>query len=117
MQSAILLWAYLVFMEYLVVWSGDLPQNAAWFLQRASGGWAALLAIIACGHFVLPFALLLSSRLRGDWQVVSGLAVLILATQLLYLVWQTAPAWERSRRRHSLSPARCSRSPASGCSW
>jgi hypothetical protein len=93
LQSAILLWAYLVFMEYLVVWSGDLPQNAAWFLQRASGGWAALLAIIACGHFVLPFALLLSSRLRGDWRVVSGLAVLILATQLLYLVWQTAPAW------------------------
>jgi hypothetical protein len=94
LQGAILLWAYLAFMEYLVVWSGDLPHNAAWFLQRQTGGWLLLIALVALGHFVLPFVLLLSSRLRQDWRVVAGLAALILVTQLLHLVWQTAPAWQ-----------------------
>jgi len=94
LQGAILLWAYLVFMEYLVVWSGDLPHNAAWYLERGEGGWLVLIAVVTLGHFVLPFALLLSSRLRGDWRVVAGLAALVLVTQLLHLVWQTAPAWQ-----------------------
>lgn len=43
---------------------------------------------------MLPFLALLSARLRQDWRVVAGLAGLVLATQLLFLVWQTAPAWE-----------------------
>jgi hypothetical protein len=94
LQGAILLWAYLVFMEYLVVWSGDLPHNAKWYLVRAEGGWEALIWIVALGHFVLPFLVLLSERMRHDWRVVASLAALVLATQLLYLVWQTAPAWE-----------------------
>jgi hypothetical protein len=94
LQAAILLWAYLVFMEYLVVWSGDLPHNAKWYLVRAEGGWLAVIWIVTLGHFVLPFLVLLSERMRRNWRVVASLAALILAMQLLYLVWQTAPAWE-----------------------
>ncbi len=94
LQGAILLWAYLVFMEYLVVWSGDLPHNAKWYLVRVEGGWRAVIWTVALGHFVLPFLVLLSGRLRQDWRVVAGLAALVLAMQLLFLVWQTAPAWE-----------------------
>lgn len=94
LQGAILLWAYLVAMEYLVVWSGDLPHNAKWYLVRVQGGWQAVIWIVALGHFVLPFLALLSGRMRQDWRVVASLAALVLAMQLMFLVWQTAPAWE-----------------------
>jgi hypothetical protein len=93
LQGAILLWAYLVFMEYLVVWSGDLPRDASWFLVRSEGGWRAVIWIVVLGHVALPFLVLLSARMREDWRVVAGLAALVLATQLLYLIWQTAPSW------------------------
>jgi hypothetical protein len=94
LQGAILLWAYLVFMEYLVIWSGDLPRHAKWFLVRADGGWLALIWIVVLGHFVLPFLVLLSERMRRSWRVVGALAAMVLASQLLYLIWQTAPGWE-----------------------
>ena len=93
LQAAVLLWAYLGFMQYLIVWSGDLPHNAAWYLARMAGGWGVLIAVVVAGHFVLPFLALLSERLRHDWRVVGGLAALVLAAQLLFEVWQIAPAW------------------------
>ncbi len=93
LQGAILLWAYLGFMQYLIVWSGDLPHNVAWYLARMSGGWGFLMGLVVLGHFVLPFFLLLSERLRHDWRVVASLAGLVLAAQLVFQVWQTAPAW------------------------
>jgi hypothetical protein len=64
--SVILLWAYLDAMQYIVIWAGNIPDEAVWFLKRSSDGWQFVLAFVAVGQFVFPFFALLSSRVRSD---------------------------------------------------
>ncbi len=38
--ALLVLWAYLDFMQLLIVWNSDLPDEAGWYLKRLIGGWA-----------------------------------------------------------------------------
>ena len=42
LQGLLVLWAYLDFMQLLIVWQSDLPKEAAWYIVRSSGGWGAV---------------------------------------------------------------------------
>jgi len=64
--STILLWAYLHAMQYIVIWSANIPDEAIWYLKRSSAGWQVLLAFVALGQFVLPFFALLNTRVRSS---------------------------------------------------
>ena len=64
--STILLWAYLHAMQYIVIWSANIPDEAIWYLKRSSAGWQFLLAFVALGQFVLPFFALLNARVRSS---------------------------------------------------
>ena len=41
-MALVLLWTYFAFIQYLVVWSGDLPHGAEWYLDRGEGVWLGL---------------------------------------------------------------------------
>ncbi len=82
---------YLASMQYLVLWTGNLPPDAAWYEARNAG--ASLVAISAAtlAGVVGPFAALLSSRIRGDARVLAMIGALQLVSGLLYLLWLVAP--------------------------
>jgi hypothetical protein len=63
--SVILLWTYVHAMQYIVIWSGNIPDEAVWYVARSSNGWQLVLAVVALGQFVFPFFALLSSRVRS----------------------------------------------------
>jgi hypothetical protein len=44
-----MLWLYVAFMQYLIIWSGDLPHEIEWYRVRLGDGWrlAILIAILA----------------------------------------------------------------------
>lgn len=81
---------YLEFMQYLVIWAGDLPAKATWYLVRMSGGWNLLLLAAFVIGIVVPFFLLLGGRLRGDPRWVAGVSALILLGTLFFWRWQMA---------------------------
>jgi hypothetical protein len=64
--STILLWTYVHAMQYIVIWAGNIPDEAVWYLKRSSNGWQFVLAVVALGQFVFPFFALLSARVRSD---------------------------------------------------
>ena len=38
--TAILIWAYMHAMQYIVIWAGDIPDEVHWYLERgATDGW------------------------------------------------------------------------------
>ena len=37
--AAVLLWAYLAFMQFLIIWEEDIPAEIGWYLKRLDGGW------------------------------------------------------------------------------
>jgi len=93
LYSLVLLWVYHAFMQLLVIWSGNLPHGAEWYLVRIEGLWRPLAWAIGIGHFALPFLIFLSSRARQSWRVVTGVAVLLLLMRLLDQLWLVVPAF------------------------
>ena len=89
--SAILLWAYFHAMQYLVIWSANIPSEADWYLRRAQGGWGMLMWIVALGQFALPFLALLLRRLRRSTTLLIAVAVLSLAMRFLEAAWLILP--------------------------
>jgi hypothetical protein len=64
--SMILVWAYLHAMQYIVIWSGNIPDEVIWYLRRSKDGWRFVLIVLSFGQFVFPFFALLIEKIRRD---------------------------------------------------
>ena len=34
-----MLWAYFSFSQFLIIWSGNLPEEIPWYIHRLQSGW------------------------------------------------------------------------------
>jgi hypothetical protein len=92
--STILLWAYLHAMQYIVIWAGNIPDEAVWYLKRSSDGWQFVLAFVALGQFAFPFFALLSARVRSDrsWLLaLCGLTLVMRCWEASILILPAVP--------------------------
>jgi hypothetical protein len=92
-----MLWAYLSFSQFLIIWSGNLPEEIPWYIARIRGSWGAVAIALVIGHFALPFAMLLSANLKKRSAALGKVAVFILVMRLVDLIWYVAPSF-----RHAL---------------
>jgi hypothetical protein len=91
MFAAVVLWAYMSFSQYLIIWSGNLPEEIMWYLHRMQNGWTALAVTLVVFHFGAPFFLLLMRGIKRRGSLVSKVAMLIIAARLIDLFWLIAP--------------------------
>ena len=95
MLAFVMLWAYFSYSQYLIIWSGNLPQEIAWYLHRLQTGWRFVgLTLIVC-HFVAPFVLLLSRQVKREPTMILNVAVGILVVRLVDLFWLIAPEFHQ----------------------
>jgi hypothetical protein len=57
---------YLAFSQFLIIWSGNQPEEIPWYLDRIRGGWGEIATLDFIFHWVIPFSLLLSRDLKRD---------------------------------------------------
>jgi hypothetical protein len=88
-----MLWAYLSFSQFLIIWSGNLPEEIPWYVERIRGSWGAVAILLVVGHFFLPFALLLSADLKKRSALLQKVAAFILVMRLVDLIWYVAPSF------------------------
>jgi hypothetical protein len=81
--SVLLLWAYMHAMQYIIIWTGNIPEEVVWYLKRLDGGWGVAFWLLIFGQFILPFFTLLSEKNRSSRLVLLWLAVGTLALRLL----------------------------------
>ena len=93
--ALVVLWTYLDFMQLLIVWQSDLVSEAPWYRVRMHGAWGVAMAVIAAGHFALPFGILLFPRMQRDRRVLVGVAGLLVAMEMLRTWWTVLPAVPR----------------------
>ena len=98
----IMLWAYLSFSQYLIIWSGNLPEEIPWYLRRSSGGWQWIAIALALFHFAVPFFLLLVRRNKRKLKIVASIALAVVVMRLLDLMWLVVPAHEAKVHVHWL---------------
>jgi hypothetical protein len=88
------LWAYMAFSQFLIIWSGNLPEDNFWYLKRLGTGWNVIAIILLIGHFFVPFLLLLSRRTKRAINNLSKIAVGVLVMRLVDLFWLIMPAFQ-----------------------
>jgi len=59
-----ILWAYLLFSQYLVIWYGDLAEETEFIYHRMHGAWAPITWTMFGLCFVIPFISLLSKAIK-----------------------------------------------------
>jgi len=92
MLAFTLMWAYISLSQYLIIWSGNLPEEASFYLRRSHEGWQALGLLLIIGQFLVPFLALLSGKTKRS---PSGLALVALWTLLMRAVdvyWIVSPS-------------------------
>lgn len=93
--SILMLWAYVHAMQYIVIWSGDIPDEVVWYLRRSSNGWGVVLAALVILQFVIPFFAMLSERVRYGREpllVIAGATLVLRFVEAFWLVLPSASA-------------------------
>ena len=93
MLTGVLVWAYLAFMQYFIIWSGNLPPGVRWYEARAGWPWSQLFWAVGLLHAVPAFMLLLPPVLRRP-PLLGGIAGAVLIGKALEMAWLVLPAGE-----------------------
>lgn len=89
--TAILIWGYMHAMQYIVIWAGDIPREARWYLERGQDGWGALAWILYGLQGLVSFGALLSPSVRNSRKAMIALALLTLLMRLVEQAWFVLP--------------------------
>jgi hypothetical protein len=93
--ALVMLWTYFAFSQYLIIWSGNLPEETVWYVARKHGGWGAIALGIVILQFAFPFMTLLSRAAKSSPQKLALLAALILAMRVVDVIWLIEPTYNR----------------------
>ena len=94
--ALVMVWAYFSYSQFLIIWSGNLPEEIPWYLTRFNHGWQYVALALVIGHFVLPFALLLSRDVKRNYRLLTRIAIAILFMRLVDIYWVVAPEFRES---------------------
>jgi hypothetical protein len=88
--TVLLTWTYLAFMQYLIIWSGNLPQGVAWFAKRGSGGWSVVEYVITISALG-PLFLLFFPPVRAGRFWLIALSLVVMLGKVFELAWLVLP--------------------------
>jgi hypothetical protein len=90
-----MLWAYFSFSQYLIIYSGNLPEEITWYTHRLQTSWRFIGLLLVLAHFVVPFLLLLSRPLKREPEVLVKVAIGIVVVRVVDLFWLIAPQFHQ----------------------
>ena len=82
---------YLSFAEFLIIWSGNVPDEIPWYLARIHGGWWYICTLDFVCHWLIPFCLLLSRNLKRDKRRLTALCIFMIFARCVDLFWLIEP--------------------------
>ncbi|HEY5254270.1 MAG TPA: hypothetical protein VIJ53_06445 [Acidobacteriaceae bacterium] len=89
---------YMAFSQYLIIWSGNLPNEIRWYMDRITGGWGPIAGLDFLFHWVLPFFLLLSRDLKRNKRRLAAVCCIMLFARFWDTWWLIAPNFPGDRR-------------------
>jgi hypothetical protein len=81
---------YLAYMDYLIIWYGDLPARAGWYVARGTPGAVALVVAALAAGLCSPIAILALSRDERRFAAAGACGLLGL---LLFNAWWVGGGW------------------------
>jgi len=87
------LWTYTSFSQFLIIWSGNIPEETPWYIRRTAGGWQFVAVVLTVFHFLVPFFVLLSRYVKRRGALLARLAGAIIFMRLVDLFFWIEPAF------------------------
>lgn len=92
MLALVMVWAYFNFSQYLIIWSGNIPEETQWYLTRVKNGWGVVGIILIVFHFAVPFLILLSREVKRKPKRLALVAVFILVMRVVDMFYLIEPS-------------------------
>lgn len=89
----VVLWSYMSFAQYLITWSGNLPEEIVYYLPRKGGVMSGVALVLIVGHFAIPFFFLLFRRTKRTIGWLRNVCIFILLMRLVDIAWIVSPAF------------------------
>ena len=89
---------YLTFGQFLIIWSGNLPDEINWYLDRIRGGWGVIITLDFIFHWLIPFTMLLSRDLKRNKKRLILVCRIMLVAVVLNLFWLIEPNYKDAAR-------------------
>lgn len=91
MLALVMVWTYFNLSQFLIIYSGNLPEETPWYLTRMTGGWQYVGLILVLFHFAFPFLLLLSRDIKRNAKWLSTIAIFILIMRAIDMYFHIGP--------------------------
>jgi hypothetical protein len=88
----LLSWAYLGFVQLLIIWAENLPREIAWYVPRLQTGWRAVGLLLVLLNFALPLLALLMRALKDRPERLAMIAFALLGANALHAAWLVLPS-------------------------
>jgi hypothetical protein len=89
---------YLAFSQFLIIWSGNLPEEIPWYLDRIQGGWGVIVTLDFLFHWLIPFSLLLSRDIKRNKKRLVRVCQWMLFAKAFDLFWLIEPNFKGAAR-------------------
>ncbi|MAS33760.1 MAG: hypothetical protein CL610_07125 [Anaerolineaceae bacterium] len=91
--TAVVVWGYLMFMQYLVIWSGNLPEEIVWYINRAGSIWEWVILLVVMVGFAAPCFLLFLPSIRQSPRRLAVLSACVCLAHLGQMLWLIKPSF------------------------
>jgi hypothetical protein len=89
---------YLAFSQFLIIWSGNLPEEIPWYLDRIRGHWGIIVTLDFIFHWLIPFTLLLSRDLKRNKKRLVRVCQFMVFARAFDLFWLIEPNFKDAAR-------------------
>lgn len=92
MFTFMVFWAYTSFSQFMLIGYANLPEETEWYLHRIQGGWNWVYMTLLIGHFLVPFAFLMSRHLKRNSATLAGASAFLLVMHWVDMQFQIMPS-------------------------
>lgn len=103
MFGFVFFWSYIAFSQYMLTWYSNMPEETFWYHMRGVSTqtrgynpWTWVSLLILFGHFVIPFAGLLSRHVKRNNTLLICWAVWLVVMHWVDMVWVVMPSLSTS---------------------
>jgi hypothetical protein len=89
---------YLGFCQFLIIWSGNLPEEIPWYLDRIRGHWGIIITLDFIFHWLIPFTLLLSRDIKRNRKRLVRVCQWMVFARAFDLFWLIEPNFKDAAR-------------------
>ncbi len=89
---------YLGFAQFLIIWSGNLPEEIPWYLDRIRGHWGIIITLDFIFHWLIPFSLLLSRDIKRNKKRLVRVCQWMIFAKAFDLFWLIEPNFKDAAR-------------------